>query len=123
MFDSLSPVARKKVLFESPVTAISLERERAESGNIPVMKISINGVQHKESYSAVISTVALPCLGTMDLSGVDINEKYAQWSALRALSYGAALKIGLRFTEAWWEKLPQPIHGGQSYTDLPLRTM
>ena len=35
---------------------------------------------------------------------------------IRQLSY----KIGIRFHEPWWEQLG--IVGGQSYTDLPIRT-
>ena len=35
---------------------------------------------------------------------------------IRLLSY----KIGIRFHEPWWEQLG--IVGGQSYTDLPIRT-
>lgn len=124
MFNSLSTDAKENALFESPVTAISRETREDENGDVvEVMKISINEVQREEEYSAVISTVTLPCLGLMDLSGANIHDNYAQWSAIRALSQGVALKIALRFTNAWWEDLPQRIHGGQSYTDLSLGTM
>jgi len=85
---------------------------------------SINGTKSSQSYSAIISTVPLPRLGLMDLTGVNINSNYAQWSAIRELQYGPAIKIGLKFSCPWWEtELKKPIHGGQSYTDLPLRTM
>jgi len=74
-------------------------------------------------YCAVISTVPLPRLSLMDLSGVSINSNYAQWSAIRELQYGPSIKVGIKFSTPWWETaLPQPIHGGQSYTDLPIRT-
>lgn len=117
MFASLSKKVQDDALFQSPVTAISRDAKKE------VMRISINGVQSSQEYSAVICTVPLPCLGLMDLTGANIHDKYAQWSAIRELQYGPALKIGLRFSSAWWETLPQPIHGGQSQTDLPLRAM
>jgi len=118
MFASLSQKAQQDALFKSPVTAIS--RDCANE----VMRISIGGVQTPQEYSAVISTVPLPRLSFMDLTGVNINDNYAQWSAIRVLQYGSAVKVGIRFSTPWWEtELPQPIHGGQSYTDRPVRTV
>ena len=88
------------------------------------MNISINGTPSSQSYSAVISTIPLPRLSLMELTGTNIHTDYAQWSAIRELQYGPAIKIGIKFDRPWWEtELPRPIHGGQSYTDLPLRTM
>ena len=118
MFDSLPKDVQDRALFESPVTAISRDVKDRR-----VMRISIKGVQSSQEYSAVICTVPLPCLSLMDLTGVNINDNYAQWNAIRELQYGPAIKIGLKFSSAWWETLDQPIHGGQSQTDLPLRTM
>jgi len=117
MFDSLSAGARSNVLWQSPVTAISVD---PHTNN---MQISINGNPSPQEYAAVISTVPLPRLGLMDLSGAQIND-YTQWSAIRELQYGAAIKVGIKFSCPWWQtKLAQPIVGGQSFTDLPLRTM
>jgi len=116
MFASLSEKAQQEALFKSPVTAIS-------RGPKEIMRISINGVQSPQEYSAVISTVPLPRLSLMDLGGVGIYENYAQWSAIRELQYGPAVKVGIRFSKPWWEDLLQTIRGGQSYTDLPLRTI
>lgn len=109
-------------MFNSPVTAISRDPVKE------VMRISIKGVQSPQEYSAVVCTVPLPRLGIMDLTGVDINNNYAQWSAIRELQYGPAIKIGIKFKTPWWElgepnNQPVRIHGGQSYTDLSLRTM
>ena len=118
MFDSLSEKAQQDAEFLSPVTAISRDPQKE------VMRISINGTQSPREYSAVISTVPLPRLSLMDLTGVNINDNYAQWSAIRELQYSPAVKIGVKFSSPWWETaLPMPIHGGQSYTDLPIRTM
>ena len=138
MFSSLSASAQESTLFKSSVTAISreyrivvnntsdddpLESDRRKRKIVEVMKISINDSVHEQDYSAVISTVPLPCLGLMDLSNSGLQQKYAQWNAIRTLSYGTALRVGMKFTEAWWKKLPQPITGGQSFTDLTIRNM
>ena len=118
MFKSLSESARAATQFDSPVTAISEDTQTC------CMKISIKGITSPQPYSAVISTVPLPRLGLMDLTGAKINNNYGQWSAIRQLRYEAATKIGIKFSCPWWEtKLEKPIHGGQSYTDLPLRVM
>ena len=117
MFKSLSESAQTNTLFQSPVTAISEDANKC-------MSISINGTPSPQLYSAVISTVPLPRLSLMDLTGVNINSNYGQWSAIRELQYGPSIKVGIRFTAPWWEtELEKPIHGGQSFTDLPLRTM
>ena len=118
MFNSLSKSAQSNVLWQSSVTAISVDSQTNH------MKISINGKPGTQDYAAVISTVPLPRLSLMDLSGVNINGNYAQWSAIRELQYGPAIKVGLKFSSPWWlTELPKPIKGGQSFTDLPLRTM
>jgi monoamine oxidase len=81
-------------------------------------------------FAAVISTVSLSCLSVMDLTGCNIpggnGDNYSQWAAMRQLQYGPSIKIGIKFTAPWWGSgsfLGGPIEGGQSYTDLPIRTM
>ena len=118
MFGSLSKEAQEATQFQSPVTAISQDTKNNS------LTISINGTRSPQSYAAIISTVPLPRLSLMDLTGVNINSNYGQWSAIRELQYGPSIKIGIKFKTPWWEtELPQPIHGGQSFTDLPVRTM
>ena len=118
MFESLSKPAQEGTLWKTPVTAIT------EDTKNNCMKVSFNEGPYAQEYSAVICTVPLPRLSLMDLTGVNINTNYAQWSAIRELQYGPAIKVGLKFSTPWWEtELDQQIHGGQSYTDLPLRTM
>lgn len=46
-----------------------------------------------QEYSAVISTVPLPRLSVMDLTGCTLT--YAQWSAIRQLRYGPSIKVSL----------------------------
>ena len=118
MFNSLSESAQAAAQFQSPVTAISEDTQTSR------MNISINGIPSSQVYSAVISTVPLPRLGLMDLTGVNINGNYGQLNAIREVQHAPVIKVGLKFSCPWWEtKLPRPIHGGQSYTDLPLRKM
>jgi len=71
----------------------------------------------------VVSTVTLGCLSTIDMSTCEIMGKnYPQWSAIRELQYGPAIKIGIRWDAPWWQT-ELGIVGGQSFTDLPLRTI
>ena len=123
MFHSLPANKQENTLFNSPVTAISLETRTVDDRTVEVMTISINDVPHPQDYSAVISTVPLPCLGLMDLSRSGLREKRAQWNAIHALSNAPALRAGMRFTSAWWKGDPQPIPGGESFTDLTIRSM
>ena len=112
-------------MFDSAVTAISREVQKGSEGedDVEFMKISINGDEHPQEYSAVVCTVPLPRLSLIDITQAGVHTNYVQWSAIRSLQYGPAIKIGIRFKEAWWEKEPHHIHGGQSKTDLPLRNM
>ncbi|OCH83795.1 hypothetical protein OBBRIDRAFT_742694, partial [Obba rivulosa] len=116
MYKSLPP---SSVAFGRTVTAINEVRTSSSSH----MEVTVNSANTPTAYSAVISTVPLPRISVMDLTGCDIvGSSYAQWSAIRQLHYGPAIKIGMRFTEAWWyTKLN--IQGDSSFTDLPLRTI
>ena len=118
MFNSLSEQSQQDTDFSSPVTAISRDPQKE------IMKLSINGTESSREYAAIISTVPLPRLSLMDLTRVNISDNYAQWSAIRELQYGPSVKVGMKFSTPWWETaLPMPIHGGQSFTDLPIRTV
>lgn len=73
-------------------------------------------------YSHVISTIPLPVFRTLDLDDKNLFD-IEQWNALRQLSYGPSVKIGIKFKTQWWkhsENLDQKkldITGGQSFTD------
>ena len=99
--------------FEKRVTSIS---QVDASG----MNVSVQGEDIPRTYSHVISTLPLPCLRTIDLTGAGLN--VMQKTALRKLQYGPSIKIGMRFKTAWWTTR-FGIIGGQSFTDLPLRTI
>ncbi|KAI6143733.1 hypothetical protein BKA82DRAFT_36374 [Pisolithus tinctorius] len=82
------------------------------------VKISVNN--ESRVYSHVISTLPLPVLRTIEMKDAGMNVK--QKNALRQLQYGPSVKIAIRFREPWWTtKLD--IVGGQSFTDLPIRTI
>jgi monoamine oxidase len=84
------------------------------------MEVSVRGESSNRAYSHVISTIPLPGLRTIDLSGAGLN--VMQKNALRKLQYGPSIKIAVRFQSTWWTDL-FGIVGGQSFTDLPIRTI
>ena len=85
---------------------------------VPSVAVKVNG--RHQLYSHVISTLPLTVLRTIDLENAGLN--VMQRNALRALDYGPAIKIAILFKSNWWTtKLG--IVGGQSYTDLPIRTI
>ncbi|KAI6045465.1 hypothetical protein EDC04DRAFT_2559545 [Pisolithus marmoratus] len=82
--------------------------------------ITVHNEPKQRVYSHVISTIPLPVLRTLDLKDAGLNVK--QKNALRQFEYGPSVKIAIRFKEPWWTtKLG--IVGGQSFTDLPIRTI
>ncbi|KAG1869407.1 hypothetical protein DFJ58DRAFT_63493 [Suillus subalutaceus] len=99
------------IQFNKKVTSIS------RSG--AAMNVSVRGESSPRTYSHVISTIPLPCLRVIELENAGLN--VMQTNALRKLQYGPSIKIGMRFRSAWWTTLG--IIGGQSSTDLPIRTI
>jgi Flavin containing amine oxidoreductase len=115
---TLAGAIRGNITFGQSVNAI-VENEQNEFLTVKT-EIGLT-----KDYAAVISTVTLGCLSTIDLSTCGIaGYNYPQWSAIRELQYGPAIKIGVRWDKPWWQdQIEFPIVGGQSFTDLPLRTM
>ena len=64
---------------------------------------------------------------TLDLTQARLS--IMQSNALRQLQYGPSIKIGIQFAEPWLttgvdkDGKPIGIVGGQSFTDLPIRTV
>ncbi|KAI5990299.1 hypothetical protein F5J12DRAFT_929879 [Pisolithus orientalis] len=84
------------------------------------VEISVNEEPRSHVYSHVISTLPLSVLRTIDMRDAGMNVR--QKNALRQLQYGPSVKIAVHFKEPWWTtKLD--IVGGQSFTDLPIRTI
>jgi len=115
---TLAGAIRGNITFGQSVNAI-VENEQNEFLTVKT-EIGLT-----KDYAAVISTVTLGCLSTIDLSTCGIaGYNYPQWSAIRELQYGPAIKIGVRWDKPWWQdQIEFPIVGGQSFTDLPLRTI
>lgn len=87
---------------------------------LPSVGVTVNGSDTPEVYAHVISTLPLTVLRTINLNHAGLN--VLQKNALRALDYGPSIKIAILFKSNWWTtKLG--IVGGQSYTDLPIRTI
>ena len=83
---------RTKATFKTKVTALSEARETAGTlTSIEVKTENEGGKASVRSYSAVISTVPLPRLRMMDLTGCALT--YGQWNAIRGLGYGPAVKV------------------------------
>ncbi|OBT86323.1 hypothetical protein VE02_07417 [Pseudogymnoascus sp. 03VT05] len=107
----MEQIISSKPTLNSPVTAI-----KPASGG----QLSVEIANGKErTYAHVISTIPLGALQIVGLTELDLN--YGQRHAIRKLNYDPALKIGIKFKTRWWEKLPAPFKGGQSYSDLPIR--
>ncbi|KAF4575442.1 hypothetical protein EYR40_004818 [Pleurotus pulmonarius] len=57
------------------------------------------------------------------------HHRHRQTNALRQLTYGPSIKVGIKFRTAWWSTMkdkdgnPLDIVGGQSATDRPSRTI
>ncbi|KAI6126499.1 hypothetical protein F5141DRAFT_1247376 [Pisolithus sp. B1] len=115
----------ERIHFDKRVTAI-----RPASDNpglqktikivIPGAGVEVSTNRESRVYSHVISTLPLPVLRSIDTEEAGLN--ILQKNALRQLQYGPSVKIAILFKEAWWTtKLD--IVGGQSFTDLPIRTI
>jgi monoamine oxidase len=109
-------------VLNATVTSIGLEQPDKEDSPIVV----VAGGETKK-YSHVIATLPLPVLRTIDLK--DSKLDIVQSNAIHKLQYGPSIKIGILFTENWWttgadkDGKPFNIVGGQSFTDLPIRTV
>jgi len=101
-------------------------KEKAPENEPPCMVVTTaDGKDHE--YAHVISTIPIPVLRTIDLTGSNLD--IVQSNALRQLQYGPSIKVGILFKETWWTTGKNKrgelfnIVGGQSYTDLPIRTI
>ncbi|KAI5984065.1 hypothetical protein EDD15DRAFT_2177765 [Pisolithus albus] len=105
--------------------AIVLESDsQAGTKTIAIRDAGVAVTVHKEStprvYSHVISTIPLPVLRTIDMTDAGLNIK--QRNGLRQFEYAPGVKVAIRFKEPWWTTKLN-IVGGQSFTDLPIRTI
>ncbi|KAI9895059.1 MAG: hypothetical protein M1814_000284 [Vezdaea aestivalis] len=107
---ALMAVIKQPVQFNRIVVSISQPNDKI---NVKTSDGNISEFDH------VISTVPLGALQMIDTSDLDIP--FEQVSAIRTVNYDAAVKVGMQFKTRWWEHLPRPILGGESFTDLSIR--
>ncbi|KIJ70595.1 hypothetical protein HYDPIDRAFT_164579 [Hydnomerulius pinastri MD-312] len=114
--------SKNLIHFNQRVTAIRSSCDLPTPQGVKIrggLGIAVEGGKERV-YSHVISTLPLSVLRTIDMS--DIEMTVMQKTALRQLQYGPSIKVGIRFATPWWTtKLG--IVGGQSFTDLPVRTI
>ncbi|KAF4601469.1 hypothetical protein EYR38_006122 [Pleurotus pulmonarius] len=121
MENYLKPRKAGSFVFNSRVTGVAVGKNDSE------MHVYIDGQSKPNVYSHVISTLPLPCLRALDLSQCGLSP--GQSNALRQLTYGPSIKIGIKFKTAWWSSVrdkdgnPLDIVGGQSATDRVVRTI
>jgi monoamine oxidase len=103
-----------KLLQNKRVTKIApiLEQDAKEAH---AMRVSVEGETTERHYDHVISTIPLGALRLVDLDDCELS--YQLRESIRALQYGASVKIGIRFTHRWWEEGKYPHKGGVSTTD------
>jgi monoamine oxidase len=86
----------------------------------PLMRVSASG-RRDEHFTHVVSTSTFANLRTIDTAKVHMT--YKQRQAIRAFSYGAAVKVAIKFKTRWWEKDGRKHFGGSSYTDRQSRVV
>jgi monoamine oxidase len=87
--------------------------------DFPLMKVSVG--EHEEFFGHVVSTCTFSDLRTIDTERVPMT--YKQRQATRTLTYGAAVKVGIKFKSRWWEKNGLNQFGASSYTDRQCRVV
>jgi monoamine oxidase len=118
--DAMHATLKTKPLYSHRVTSIAPSKTGARP---QTMKITVAGhpeVSDRE-YSHVVSTVPLPCLRMINLT--DCGLDYQQKTAVRALEYSSAVKVGIKFKTRWWQHDTRftTQTGGASLTDRPSR--
>ncbi|GJE84140.1 amine oxidase [Phanerochaete sordida] len=117
----------ESIVLNKRVTSIGLDDDSDGKLATPApVKVVTDGVD-QHFFCHVISSIPLPVMRTIDLRKAKLHPM--QSNALRQLTYGEAVKIGMQFRTAWWtmafdkDRKPINIIGGQTYTDSPLRTI
>ncbi|KAI1181100.1 hypothetical protein F4777DRAFT_573174 [Nemania sp. FL0916] len=107
----------ERLLQTKPQTNKKVTRIRTD-GNI--VGVNVEGESGDRGYDTVFCTPPLGCLQKMDLTGAQLN--WGQKCAIRALTYGPATKIAIKFTRPWWITDCGITQAGVSSTDELIRT-
>lgn len=119
--DAMQQSITKKLNYNHRVVAI---RAGLLKLGPPEMFVEVQGrPEFKDKpYAHVVVTTTLSCMSSMDLTNAQLS--YFQKDGIRSLSYGAAVKIGIKFKTRWWQNIPNfQQKGGVSYTDRPIRVV
>ena len=112
LIEAIDQLVHNPVRFSQHVTAISQETDD------PKLKVTtVKGETH--TYNHVINTIPLGAMQAIDMTSLELG--YVKDSAIRMVHYDQSVKIGLKFKTRWWQDGPNPIVGGSSRTDLPIR--
>ncbi|KAB5590640.1 bifunctional amine oxidase [Ceratobasidium theobromae] len=116
----------KKVSFKFQHRVTSVKYDLTAGDQLAPLKVSgINDTNQEPvefgTYSHVLFTIPPPCLRPIDLSTCQMDR--FQRGALRQVSIGPSVKIGMRFDSPWWSENGLDIKGGQSSTDRMVRTV
>jgi Flavin containing amine oxidoreductase len=111
MAETLSPDGQPT--FEKRVTRISPPLLTVTP---PVLLASVHGEETPHTFNHIVSTVTLSALRMVDTE--ECNLSYALKTSMRMLYYGGSVKVGIQFTDRWWEPTHQ---GGVSRTDRQTR--
>lgn len=130
--DSMTTLINAKnnqaLLFDQHVISIAPAIPKNPSSAMNVT-VTSNCGKAIRTYSHIISTLPLSCLRAVDISQCYLTPM--QSNALRELTSGPGVKVGIQFKSAWWADKThqdldgQPINivGGQSSTDRPIRNV
>ena len=99
------------IRFNARVTGI---RQDASGVRVRFADRAMGGAETEAHADWCLCTIPLSIL-----SQIDIDVGAAMQSAIAAVPYAAAVKVGLQFRRRFWEE-DERIYGGISYTDLPI---
>lgn len=98
------------IKFNAKITRI----QQSDSGVTVTYEDIASGGVMQEKADWCVCTLPLSVLGQLQIDACAEMK-----SAIRAVSYGASVKIGLQFKRRFWEH-DERIYGGISYTDQPI---
>ncbi|KAF7972672.1 hypothetical protein HWV62_17218 [Athelia sp. TMB] len=115
----------KRAIYIAPVLSSQDTRTstaKSEQPQATSIDVMVAGEKKPRNYKHVISTMPFSCLRMVDTARCGFS--WNLQTAIRALHYGAGVKVGIRFSRRWWEddSLARGAHhGGASSTDRPAR--
>jgi monoamine oxidase len=105
---------KDNVLLNQKVTRILQKRNNIEVNTIDTKK------REKNTFSSDYILIALP-FSVLQFINIEPYDTFSfeKWRAIREIHYAPSVKVGIEFSERFWEK--EGIKGGKLTTDLPNR--